>query len=111
MGKKLENNVSTETVAGTLTYPGSWTGCTTTPYIISNIDKIVVNDAEVVKPSHYDNSNGSLYKFCEDKKLNSYEFDLIKRIMRCRKKGSFIEDLEKTKFLIDLYIKEYDRRV
>ena len=124
MGKKLEYNISNETVAGTVTYPHSWTGnvttqtdynpsmdTSTTPYTISNIDKIVVNDAEVVKPSHYDNSNGSLYKFCEDKSLNSYEFDIIKRVMRCRKKGSFIEDLEKTKFLIDLYIKEYDRKV
>jgi len=77
---------------------------------VSANTNIVVNDAEVVKPSHYDNSNGSLYKFCEDKDLNSYEFDLIKRIMRCRKKGSFVEDLEKTKFLIDLYLKEYERR-
>ena len=57
---------------------------------------------------HYDNSKGSLYQFCEDKQLNSYEFDIIKRVMRCRKKGNFIEDLEKTKFLIDLYLKEYD---
>ena len=56
--------------------------------------------------NHYDNSKGSLYQFCEQQQLNSYEFDLIKRIMRCRKKGNFIEDLEKTKFLIDLYIKE-----
>ena len=58
------------------------------------------------QPIHYDNSKGSLYQFCEQQQLNSYEFDLIKRIMRCRKKGNFIEDLEKTKFLIDLYIKE-----
>jgi len=29
--------------------------------------------------------------------------------MRCRKKGNFKEDLEKTKFLIDLYLKEYDK--
>lgn len=58
------------------------------------------------KPNHYDNSNGSIYKFCEEQKLNSYEFDLIKRIVRCRKKGQFIEDLEKTKILIDLYLKE-----
>jgi hypothetical protein len=56
---------------------------------------------------HYDNSNGSLYKFAEDKDLNSYEFDIIKRVIRCRKKGNFIEDLEKTKFLIDLYLQEY----
>jgi hypothetical protein len=55
---------------------------------------------------HYDNTNGSIYKFCEDQDLNSYEFDLIKRIVRCRKKGNFLEDLEKTKFLIDLYIIE-----
>jgi hypothetical protein len=58
------------------------------------------------KPTHYDNSQGSLYQFCENQKLNSYEFDIIKRVMRCRKKGNFKEDLEKTKFLIDLYLKE-----
>jgi hypothetical protein len=60
----------------------------------------------VQEPKHYDNTNGSLYKFCEDHDLNTYEFDIIKRVMRCRKKGTFLEDLEKTKFLIDLYIKE-----
>ena len=55
---------------------------------------------------HYDNTNGSLYKFTDEHELNSYEFDIIKRVMRCRKKGEFLKDLEKTKFLIDLYIKE-----
>lgn len=59
-------------------------------------------------PTYYDNRNGSLYKFAEEQKLNSWEFDCIKRLVRCRKKGSFIEDLEKTKVLIDLYIKEYE---
>ena len=57
--------------------------------------------------SHYDNSKGSIYKFCEDQELNNYEFDIIKRIVRSRKKGQFKEDLEKTKFLIDLYLKEH----
>ena len=56
---------------------------------------------------HYDNSKGSIYLFCENQKLNSYEFDIIKRIVRCRKKGVFLEDLEKTKVLIDLYIDEH----
>lgn len=60
------------------------------------------------QPKHYDNSEGSLYQFCEKKGLNSYEFDIIKRIIRCRKKGNFREDLEKTKFLIDLYLKEFN---
>jgi hypothetical protein len=48
----------------------------------------------------------SLYKFAEDFKLNSYEFDIIKRIVRCRHKGTFQQDLEKTKDLIDIYLKE-----
>lgn len=63
-------------------------------------------EEEMEPQSHYDNSKGSLYQFCEDKQLNSYEFDIIKRVMRCRKKGQFKEDLEKTKFLIDLYLTE-----
>ena len=58
-------------------------------------------------PNHYNNDKGSLYQFAEDNELNAWEFDAIKRIVRCRKKGNFIEDLEKTKFLIDLYIKEH----
>lgn len=59
-------------------------------------------------PTHYDNTNGSIYKFCNDQKLNAWEFDIIKRIVRSRKKGMFKEDLEKTKVLIDLYLKEFD---
>ena len=63
---------------------------------------------DAFKPdAHYDNKNGSLYKFSEDHGLNAYEFDIIKRITRCRKKGQFREDLEKTKRVIDLYLKEF----
>ena len=62
------------------------------------------------QPDYYDNSNGSLYQFCDQQGLNAYEFDIIKRVMRCRKKGNFKEDLEKTKFLIDLYLKEYNEQ-
>ena len=74
------------------------------------IDKIVNCITVKEEPKHYDNSKGSLYKFCDDHELNSYEFDIIKRVMRCRKKGLFLEDLEKTKFLIDLYIKEQQEK-
>ena len=67
----------------------------------------VVDSSSKPTPFYYDNSKGSIYKFCDDQSLNSYEFDIIKRIVRCRKKGNFIEDLEKTKVLIDLYLKEH----
>ena len=58
-------------------------------------------------PKYYNNKKGSLYKFAEEHNLNAWEFDLIKRIVRCRDKGEFLKDLEKSKNVIDLYIKEY----
>lgn len=62
-----------------------------------------------IHDTHYDNSNGSLYKFAEEHKLNAWEFDIIKRVVRCRNKGQFTSDLEKTKRVIDLYLKEHGR--
>lgn len=59
-----------------------------------------------MKDKHYDNTHGSLYKFALEQGLNAYEFDIVKRITRCRKKGFFIEDLEKTKRVVDLYLEE-----
>jgi hypothetical protein len=72
----------------------------------SNSKQDIPKNYGLKEPKHYDNSKGSLYQFCEQQGLNSYEFDIIKRVIRSRKKGNFLEDLEKTKFLIDLYIKE-----
>jgi hypothetical protein len=71
---------------------------------------VIKKDGSMSADSHYNNSNGSLYKFAEDHGLNAYEFDICKRIVRCRKKGQFIEDLEKTKRVIDLYLKEHNDR-
>lgn len=57
-------------------------------------------------PTHYNNDNGSLYLFAEQHGLNAYEFEIIKRIVRCRKKGEFISDIEKTIKVLELYLKE-----
>jgi len=54
---------------------------------------------------HY-KGNESLYKSPKDWGLNAYEFDIIKRIVRCRHKGLFEQDLQKTKDLIDIYLIE-----
>jgi hypothetical protein len=56
--------------------------------------------------SHYRGKAGSLYKFAEEWGLTAYEFDIIKRIVRCRHKGKFAEDLKKTKDTIDIYLAE-----
>lgn len=71
------------------------------------MEKCKILDPLDLQP-HYDNSNGSLYQFAEQRGLNAYEFDIIKRVVRCRKKGSFVEDLQKTKDLIDLYLQEHE---
>lgn len=57
--------------------------------------------------SHYNNDNGSLYRVAEQLGLNAYEFDILKRIARCRKKGQFEQDLQKIKDTVDLYLKEH----
>ena len=63
---------------------------------------------EPQKDEHYNNENGSLYLFAQHHNLNAWEFDILKRVVRCRKKGQFKEDLEKTKRVIDLYLKEFE---
>lgn len=65
-------------------------------------------EVEVIRDEHYNNENGSLYLFAQHHNLNAWEFDILKRVVRCRKKGQFKEDLEKTKRVIDLYLKEFE---
>lgn len=55
---------------------------------------------------HYNNDNGSIYHFAEFHELNPYEFDIIKRIVRCRKKGEFLSDIQKSIDTLNLYVKE-----
>ncbi len=59
---------------------------------------------------HYNNKNGSLYKIGDQRKWNSWEQDIIKRVDRCRKKGEFESDIKKTIFLLELYLKEYTEK-
>ncbi len=80
------------------------------PKIIWEKDESHVSTPDMKEPKHYDNSKGSLYQFAEHHNLNSYEFDIIKRIIRCRKKGEFLNDLNKSKLVIDIYIKEHGKR-
>ena len=63
----------------------------------------------VTNTQPYYKGKDSLYKFAEDWGLNAYEFDILKRVVRCRHKGEFKKDLEKTKDLIDIYLKEHEQ--
>ena len=68
---------------------------------------MMLKDGYKEKDSHYNNENGSLYLFANQHELNAYEFDIIKRVVRCRKKGYFHEDLAKSIRVIELYLKEH----
>jgi hypothetical protein len=57
-------------------------------------------------PKHYNNDKGSLYKVAEERGWNPYLFDIVKRLERSEKKGEFTSDLEKSKFVIDLWLNE-----
>ena len=57
----------------------------------------------------YYKGKDSLYKFAEVWQLNSYEFDILKRVVRCRHKDRFQEDLKKTKDVIDIYLNEFGK--
>ena len=57
-------------------------------------------------PAHYDNGNGSLYLIAEQRGWNPYLFDIVKRLERSGKKGEFESDLNKSKVVIDIWLKE-----
>ena len=73
----------------------------------NNLENFELVGEGLVVPGYYNNENGSIYKFCNDQSLNAWESDIVKRVVRCRNKGEWRSDLEKTKVLIDLYLKEY----
>ena len=57
-------------------------------------------------PKHYNNDNGTLYKIATERGWNVYLFDIVKRLERSEKKGEFESDLNKSKLVIDLWLKE-----
>lgn len=76
------------------------------PLIYSFSNEIKEEYNNLNAPKHYDNSKGSLYQFAENQKLNSYEFEVVKRITRCRKKGEFLSDIKKTIQVLEIYLEE-----
>lgn len=52
---------------------------------------------------HYNNEYGSLYLFAQHHELNAWEFDIIKRVVRCRKKGQWLSDINKTIKVLEIY--------
>jgi hypothetical protein len=81
-------------------------GSPTAWYSSHDCEEVLFCDEVKKHDAHYENKNGSLYKFAEDHGLNAYEFEVIKRIVRCRKKGEFISDIDKTIRVLNIYLDE-----
>ena len=95
--EKLNSNIWNETLISQIN-TGDW--------IL--LPKAEISNEDKTTPPHYNNTNGSLYLFAEQHGLNAWEFDILKRVVRCRKKGEFETDLKKTIEVINLYLKEYE---
>ena len=74
-------------------------------YWSTNTFNISDNDNTDI-PKHYNNDNGTLYQVAQQRGWNAYIFDIVKRLERSEKKGEFKSDLEKSKVVIDLWLKE-----
>ena len=68
---------------------------------------ISTNNNNTDIPKHYNNDKGTLYKVAEERGWSSYLFDIVKRLERSEKKGEFESDLNKSKVVIDLWLKEH----
>ena len=53
----------------------------------------VNKSGETIHTQKHYTGKDSLYKFAKDWEINAYEFDILKRIVRCRRKGNFEQDL------------------
>ena len=61
------------------------------------------DETKITGQAHYNDKYGSLYKVAVQRNWNAYQFDIIKRINRCKLKGEFEKDLNKTIEVIKMF--------
>ena len=68
------------------------------------MSKIEETEVSTIKHQpHYNDKYGSLYLVAIQRNWNAYQFDAIKRIDRCEKKGEFENDIDKTIEVLKMY--------
>lgn len=65
-------------------------------------------DSKLSAPIYYDNSKGSLYKVATERGWNPYLFDIVKRCERGGKKDPLRQEIEKSIFVLQLWLEEQD---
>ncbi len=61
--------------------------------------------------SYYKGDSKSIYFYAELFRLNKYQFDILKRVTRCRYKGTQLLDLEKSLDVCDIMKKEVKQSI
>lgn len=75
----------------------------------SQIDFCKENFAEAPEaPQYYNNEKGSLYKIAEQRGWSPYAFDVVKRLDRGGKKDPLKQEIEKSIFVLHLWLKELE---
>lgn len=79
-------------------------------------DDVITGEKETMKglkdaPKYYDNEKGSLYKVANERGWNPYLFDVVKRLERGGKKDPLRQEIEKTKLVLDLWLKEQENNL
>lgn len=69
-----------------------------------NIVKIVKEEDDISKPSHYTQGKIEVIDFIEDQKLNYHLANVIKYICRAPHKGTYLKDLKKARWYLNRWI-------
>lgn len=76
--------------------------------IISKEHLVHFMEITIKAPDHYNNEKGSLYKIAQDRNWNAYVFDVVKRLDRGGKKDPLKQEIEKSIFVLQLWLKELE---
>lgn len=76
---------------------------------LKSVDDAVAGP-ELSAPAHYDNSKGSLYFIAQQRGWNPYIFDVVKRLERGGKKDPLKQEIEKSIFVLQLWLKEHEQK-
>jgi hypothetical protein len=75
------------------------------------VKPLTIYEVFIDTPKYYDNKKGSLYKVASERGWNPYLFDVVKRLERGGKKDPLRQEIEKTKLVLDLWLKEQENNL
>lgn len=82
-------------------------GCYDEAALLKGCPEIIELPDTVTVSSKLNIPNASIYEISELLRLNSYEFEILKLVTKCRVNGNFKKDLTEAKEIIDTYMQNF----